>query len=187
MSTMQGAFTNPRMIEVATYLAETRAELVRAAESVPEAQWNVAPADGAWSAAQIVDHLRIVEHGIVRLFQKVVPDACAAGHPAESETASVLDQAFIGKVADRSRRITAPPRVVPAAAPARAAGLAAMSAEREALLAALAPADGLALGTLQWEHPALGPLDLYRWLQFVGAHEVRHAAQMRECALVMTR
>jgi hypothetical protein len=29
-------------------------------------------------------------------------------------------------------------------------------------------------------HPALGVLDGYQWLAFVGTHELRHANQIRE-------
>ena len=172
---------HPRLVEIAAYLAETRADVVRAAHEVPAARWSEGP-DGAWSAAQVVDHLRIVEHGIVRLMQKLVPAARAEGLAVETDTGSVIDAAFIARTTDRSRRIEAPPRVLPAGAPDRDAGLAAMRAERAELLAAMADADGLALGSLEWAHPALGTMDLYRWLVFVGAHEARHAAQLRELA-----
>lgn len=176
------AFTHPRLAEISRYLDDSRDELVRAARAIPASRWTTAPAAGAWSAAQVIDHLRIVEHGIVRLFEKLIPDAIAAGHPAEGATDSVLDHAFIARASDRSRRIEAPPRVLPTGAPDLEAGLAAMAAERVALRAAVARGDGLALGTLEWQHPALGTLDLYRWLVFVGAHEVRHARQLREMA-----
>ena len=176
--------THPRLVEVAAYLAETRAEVLRAANEVPVAAWSDTPDDGGWSAAQIVDHLRIVEHGIVRLMQKLVPAARAEGLACETDTSSVIDTAFIARTMDRSRRIEAPPRVMPTGAPDRDTALAAMHAERAGLLAAMADADGLALGSLEWAHPALGAMDLYRWLVFVGAHEARHAAQLR--ALVRT-
>ena len=36
------------------------------------------------------------------------------------------------------------------------------------------------LATYYWQHPALGMLNVYGWMRFLGAHEVRHAKQMRE-------
>jgi hypothetical protein len=42
--------------------------------------------------------------------------------------------------------------------------------------------DRLALGTLSMPHPLFGPLSAYHWLAFVGGHEARHAAQIREIA-----
>jgi uncharacterized damage-inducible protein DinB len=174
--------SHPRLVEIAAFLQASRAELLVEAGRVPEEGWTDAPLPEGWSAAQVLDHLRIVEHGIVRLVQKLAADARAAGHPAEGETTSVVDAAFVARTRDRTRRIEAPPRVVPAGAPPRAEALAAIAREREALLAAMGAADGLAFATLTWVHPAIGPLNLYEWLVFVGAHELRHAAQLREIA-----
>ena len=47
-------------------------------------------------------------------------------------------------------------------------------------LAAIARGDGLALSQVEHPHPIFGPLNLYQWVAFVGAHEARHAAQIRE-------
>jgi hypothetical protein len=41
-------------------------------------------------------------------------------------------------------------------------------------------ADGLALSEIVQPHPVLGPINLYQWIAFVGAHEARHAAQVME-------
>lgn len=40
--------------------------------------------------------------------------------------------------------------------------------------------DGLALGSVTAPHPVLGEIDVYQWLLFLGAHEGRHADQVRE-------
>jgi hypothetical protein len=52
--------------------------------------------------------------------------------------------------------------------------------------ASIAEGDGLALSTITHPHPLFGPLTLYDWIAFVGAHEARHAAQIRECVEVKT-
>lgn len=175
-------FSHPRLAEIERYLDETRRELIRAAHDFPAAHWTDAPADGAWSAAHIIDHLRVVEHGIVRLFQKLVPAARAEGLARDDAVGSVLDRDLVEHLRDRTRRIEAPPRVVPVNTPGRDEGLASLVAERAALLAAVADADGFALDRLSWDHPILGTLNLYQWLVFVGAHEARHTAQLREVA-----
>lgn len=176
-------FTHPRLAEVAGFLAAQRAELVDAARSVPSDGWTDRVTPAGWSPAEIADHLRIVEHGVVRLVQKLVTEARAAGHPVETETSSVLDPAFIARTVDRTRPLEAPARVMPTRAADIETALASMQGERAELLEAMSAGDGLALGSLQWEHPVLGVLDLYEWLVFVGAHEGRHAAQLREIAL----
>ena len=53
---------------------------------------------------------------------------------------------------------------------------------RAALTASLLAADGLALGEIVHTHPALGDLDLYQWVLFVGLHDRRHARQIRAIA-----
>jgi hypothetical protein len=40
--------------------------------------------------------------------------------------------------------------------------------------------DGLALSSITHPHPRFGPLSVYDWVAFLGAHEVRHAEQIRE-------
>ena len=40
----------------------------------------------------------------------------------------------------------------------------------------------LALSTASHPHPLLGMLDMYEWVWANGAHELRHAAQIREVA-----
>lgn len=174
---------HPRLAEIVVYLEETRADLVAAAHAVPADGWADRPTAAGWSPAEIVDHLRIVEHGVVRLLQKLVGEARAAGHPAETEGDSIIDAAFVASLADRSNRREAPARVMPTRSVDMATGLAAMAAERGELMAAMADADGLALGSLTWTHPSLGTLNLYEWLVFVGAHETRHAGQLREIAV----
>lgn len=45
---------------------------------------------------------------------------------------------------------------------------------------ALRAGDGLALGTRFLPHRVFGQMPLYYFFAFVGAHEARHAAQIRE-------
>lgn len=175
-------FENVRLDEIAALLAHHRAEVVAAARAIPADGWTERVTPEGWSPAEILDHLRIVEHGTLRLLEKLIPEARAAGHPPERETTSVIDPAFVAARLDRSTRITAPARAMPTRAPDLEGGIEALGAERTQLLSALRAGDGLALGTIEWPHPAIGVLNLYQWLVFLAAHEGRHAAQLREIA-----
>ena len=68
-----------------------------------------------------------------------------------------------------------------------AQGLAGLVESRQALLSALTAADGLALDEITQPHPLFGTLNLYQWVLFVGQHEARHTAQIREIAGRLTR
>jgi hypothetical protein len=45
---------------------------------------------------------------------------------------------------------------------------------------------GLAVGTVSMPHPVSGPSSAYHLFAFVGAHEARHATQIRQIAVVLT-
>lgn len=176
------SFENPRLGEIGAFLDRHRADLVSAARAVPADGWTERVTPEGWSAAEILDHLRVVEHGTLGLLEKVIPEACAAGHPRETERASVIDPTFVAARLDRSTRLVAPARAMPTRAPDLETGLEALATGRTRLLEAMRTGDGLALGTIEWPHPTLGVLNLYQWLILLGAHEARHAAQLREIA-----
>ncbi len=53
---------------------------------------------------------------------------------------------------------------------------------RERSLAFLEETKDRDLGEYCWAHPALGALNMYEWMRFIAAHEIRHTKQMREIA-----
>jgi len=172
--------TSPRLREIGAFLDERRAALLAEAALVPDAAWQRRPATGGWSASELIEHLRTVEDSVARLMTKLVGDALAAGGQLETDHGPLVDASPARRAADRGRRIEAPARVAPRSAPERQAALQGLAASRAALLAAMRLGDGLALGALEWPHAVLGPMHLYDWLVFVGAHEERHAEQLRE-------
>jgi hypothetical protein len=91
----------------------------------------------------------------------------------------VLPTIDIAMMLDRSRRLTAPEIVLPKGL---SADIAWAELERStiAVREAIAQGDGLGLSEIRYPHPLLGPLSLYAWIALVGAHEGRHAQQIRE-------
>ena len=89
------------------------------------------------------------------------------------------DPVSIEEFVERSRgvKLEAPERIRPTGLPLTDSR--ARLGESRRALHALRPrverADGR---SLRFPHPAWGPLDLYQWLLFVGAHEDRHLAQI---------
>lgn len=171
---------HPRLSEVAQYVADQRRALLAAADPLPGPLWTVRPAGDRWSVADVLEHLHRVERGSAKLIALRVAQAREAGHPRETETGSVMESLAHARLTDRSRPIAAPERVAPEGGWSREAVLAALAESRAVLDAAVAAADGLALGTLRHEHPRLGDIDLYQWLLFIGQHEARHVAQVAE-------
>ena len=77
-------------------------------------------------------------------------------------------------------RVTAGDRVLPRGELDSAAALAKLETARDKLRELLIAHDGVTIAAVSHPHPVLGPIDGYQWFAFVGSHEARHAAQIRE-------
>lgn len=170
----------PRLSEIAQYVDAQRASLLAAAQPLPEPEWATRPQPDQWSVSDVFEHLHRVERGCARLIAKLATEARAAGHPPELESESVMGSLDHAKLLDRDRKLTAPERVAPEGGWSRDAALTALAESRASLHAAIAEADGLALGSIRAEHARLGEIDLYQWILFVGQHEARHVSQVVE-------
>ena len=173
---------HPRVEELLEHLEETRAALLDAVQHIAPGRRDERPGDGRWTVGEVLDHVSRVEAGYARLLAKRVSDARAKGLARETETSSILGSVESGPLTDRSRRLQAPEIVVPRQGATVDEGLAVLDASRAAVRAALLDANGLALGTLTQNHPYFGALNMYQWAVFLGYHDLRHAAQIREVA-----
>ena len=171
-----------RLEEVLNYLDSQRAAVSEAVALVPAELRDQSPGPDRWSVAQVLQHLVIIETRIGAGMTKWVGDAKAGGLGPEVETSSVMHSLDLALIGDRSRRRSAPEEVAPKGDLDAASGWTALEKTRAALRAGVMPGDGLALSEVIQPHPVLGPINLYQWLLFVGAHEARHTGQVREIA-----
>ncbi len=164
-----------------------RGELLAAARAVPMAQLRTRPGEGRWSIAENLAHLERVERGVVRLLTLRLTEARAQGHPAETDSSSIVGCLDDRGLDDRQTRRLAPPRVEPDPEVAAAEDLVErLERSRVQLREAASIGDGLALGSLHHPHPVLGDISLYEWIRFVGLHELRHRSQITEVVEVIT-
>ncbi|MCA1619953.1 MAG: DinB family protein [Acidobacteria bacterium] len=164
--------------EIYEHIDRTRERLVRAVEGLSDDEQRFRPAPDRWSAAQLCEHLSIVEGSVVGLLGKLLARAEESG--AARVEGAAFEPVSVEEFVERSRavRFEAPERLRPADSTPLADSLARLRDSRAALHGlrpALERADGHAL---RFPHPAWGPLNLYQWLLFVGAHESRHLAQI---------
>ena len=164
--------------EIFEHIDGQRERLLRAVEGLSEEEQRFRPAPDRWSAAQLCEHLSIVEGNVATLLGKVLARGEEAG--AVRAEGAPFAAVSIGEFVERSRgvKLEAPERIRPGDAPVLSDALSRLRDSRAALHAlrpALERADGHAL---LFPHPAWGPLNLYQWLLFVGAHESRHRAQI---------
>lgn len=172
---------HPRLAAVVDYLVQARTELLLTVERVPEPLREARPSESAWSVAEILEHLMIIEKGVTKLVAIKSAELRASDEgAAEGPEVVGIDPARFTRLYDREQVIPAPERVVPQGELSAAAVLSTMQETRAALMAQLEQADGLALSRASHPHPVLGTLDLYEWIHATAGHELRHAAQIRE-------
>lgn len=167
-----------RLAEAMDYVEEKRKELLQSFAGVPADRLGRKPADGAWSVAEILDHLGIVESGVARLIAKRAGKAREAGLGEEKSTESVLPSFAQHGVKLEAMKMESPTTVYPRANADLQEALDGLKASRESLRAAAGAANGLSLGEIKHTHPLLGELDLYQWIIFLGQHEARHRKQI---------
>lgn len=173
---------HPRIREVLDHLAAQRAELAAAFESVPRERRGQRPAPDRWSVAEIIEHLAIVEARITRMVSEGVRNADPGPDPDSSPILPSLD---LARLVDRSEKRVAREALHPTSGTTASEGWSALERSRAALLAAVAEFDGLAIDVVRSPHPVLGELNGYQWLAFIGAHEARHAQQIREVVVLL--
>jgi len=177
---------HPRCEELSVHLQAQRAVLAAAVEALSPSLRDRSPAPGRWSCAEVLEHLLRVERQVVKLLGRVVREAIAAGLPRETEATSVLSPQQAEWLLNRERKDQSPAPAAPRAQILAADAWAGLQASRQELLQLLAEADGYALGTLAAPHPLLGTIDAYQWFSFVGYHEARHAAQVRDLSRALS-
>lgn len=167
-----------RLAEAMDYVEEKREELLQSFAGVPADRLARRPSDGAWSVAEILDHLGIVESGVARLISKRAGKARESGLGEEKSTESVLPTFDQHREKLETMKMESPTTVYPRANADLKEALDGLKASRESLRAAAEVASGLSLGEIKHTHPLLGELDLYQWIIFLGQHEVRHRKQI---------
>jgi len=138
--------------------------------------WKTRPAEGRWSAGELIAHLSAIERAILgradRLLQK----------PPKKVPFYRRFHVPMMIVENRVVRRKAPEALEPHAIGEKEEMLAELRGVRERTLAFIEETRDRDLSKYNMPHPFLGNLNAYGWLQFIASHEIRHAKQMREIA-----
>jgi hypothetical protein len=165
--------TTEEIIRASRHLAITRGCLVESVSGLCAAQWNFKPENDAWSIAENMEHLVLIEdrvHAIIANMSNA-PEAESAGKQSE------MDNIILSDVSKRTIKVRAPQPVCPACRWSGPEALQLFIASREQTMQLLAAP--LLRGRVI-RHPFFGPWDGYQWLLAVGSHTARHTDQIRE-------
>jgi uncharacterized damage-inducible protein DinB len=169
---------NHKVQEIVTEIEAVRQSLYDAVAALSQEQLDFKPAPERWSISENLNHLNKVERGLPKLYPLLLQKLEAAGWKPETD-GSML-HSLDGSVLDAAQKFQAPERVQPQAGLTKDELLAALRQSRQAILDAVAQAPAYDLSGATWPHPALGDINFYQWVLFIGKHEKRHLAQIED-------
>ena len=167
-----------RLAEILAYLDVSRTRVRESVAQVNSSFAEIRPRSEAWSVAEIVNHLAIVEANVAKLITRSSIWGRENGIGPETSDESVLRTLDSHSIAEGGTPFTAPERITPPRESKMEDAERALIESRRALRGALADADGLDLSAITRPHPRFGDLNMYQWALFVGQHDERHVRQI---------
>jgi DinB superfamily len=167
----------PPLAPIIQYLARAQAGLLQAADAVSPEEWKKGPGGEAWSAAELVAHLIVVEKSIIGRLDRI------AQQPPEQLPWRKKLHLPLALVSARLIRRKSPLPPDPRFIREKEDMLAELREVRGRTLAFLEETSKRDLSSYHWKHPFVGMLNAYDWFQFIAAHEIRHSKQMQELAV----
>ncbi len=153
-------------------LRRSRQHFEAAARKVPDRHWRTPPQAGAWSAAEVVAHVTMVETLMTGAAAKItrkppvpvpllkrihIPVTCVAWRGMRVQTPIPLDTMLLDD---------------------REVMLARLAEQRRRTLSVLETGSEMNLRKYRVQHPLLGSLNYYDWFRTLAAHDVRHSKQI---------
>ncbi len=156
-------------------------ELLRSADTVPLDHWRTRPREAAWSAAEVVAHLTMVERSVTSAADRITR------HQPIPVPFSKRWHLPLALVEARVVRRKTPIPLDPALVRHKEEMLADFRVARERTLAFVEETRSRDLSAYRWRHAFLGSLNTYNWLELLGRHELRHCKQIREITLALPK
>ena len=152
-----------------------REEIYRAVEGKSDDELLASPPDGGWSAAEVLDHIRRAEGGLVRGLE-----AQKRGEPLKIPRRAYWYRLPMSVVFSPIRfRAPKPVRPRPRAEVSPREVIARMKESRAALLAFVEKVGEEEFRKILLPHFVLGRFRGLDWLRFIAGHERKHLGQIR--------
>ncbi len=156
---------------------QIREKLKGIAASLTDAQINTLPDGEKWTVGKLVEHISIVDEGIMRISAKLLNEAKANG--GTSDGTAKFSNDFAEKLAGgRDAKFEAPDRVHPTGAKTIAESLAKLDETRGKLEELRPLFESVECSNVKFPHPAFGDMSAHEWLALLGGHELRHIRQI---------
>jgi len=171
---------HPHLTDVFSRLDRSREALGAAVESIAVPLRQQRPGSEQWSAAEVLEHVSIVERIFSDRVAAAVANARAVGLARETSARIPLPDAIETRMADRVNKRIATEAARPSGTLDAAAAWDVVETGHRRLRALAEDADGLALSQVTIEHLFFGTLTMYQFVELMAAHEARHTEQIKE-------
>ena len=159
------------------HLTETRDHMTKALEGLTKAQLNFKPSEDAWSIAECVEHLAVVESVFGGMAHKMV---AADANPALKDSLVFKDEQIMTVVTDRSNKVkTSQPFEPSGQFNSFENALQAFLDKRNELIEYVKTTDDDLRNSYNTDLP-FGVVDGVQFLVFAAGHTERHVLQMEE-------
>jgi hypothetical protein len=165
--------TTDEITTASRHLSVTRGFLLESVCGLSPAQWDFKPASDAWSAAENMEHIVLIESRIHAIIEGMNE---ASGSLPEGDRRET-DEFILNQIPKRSRKVSASESVWPTGRWGGPEALQQFAQCREQSLRLLVTRQ---LRAHAFPHPLFGPWDGYQWLLAAASHGARHTEQIRE-------
>lgn len=147
--------------------------------NLTDEQANLLAEKGDWTVANIVEHIAIVQEGMMRISNKLLTEAKAKGAAAGGE--AKISENFLQKAAEaRTAKFEAPERIHPTGKQTIAESFVKLDETRKSLENLRPLFESVECSDFKFPHPFMGDLTAHEWLALVGGHELRHLQQIKK-------
>ncbi len=159
-------------------LHATRKQFLDAVEGLTPAQWNFKPSDGAWSVAEIAEHIAVSEDQLFVLITKKLMTSPA--DPSKRALVRGKDEQVLKEIEDRTTKHKAPESLTPKHRWGDMQAVAAHFKESRDRTIEYVKTTKDDLRDHFVAHPVLKDLDGYQWVLVIAGHTDRHVQQINE-------
>ncbi len=152
-------------------------KLKAAVAEISDEQAEILPDGEKWTIKEFVEHIAIVDEGMMRICAKLLNAAKEAGKTADGK-AKFTEEIAQKMAGARDAKFEAPDRVRPTGTKTIAESLAQMDETREKFEELKPMFESVECSDAKFPHPAFGDMTAHEWLALRGGHEARHIRQI---------
>jgi uncharacterized damage-inducible protein DinB len=155
---------------------QAQSRFIAAVSNLTEAQANFRPDEDQWTIAEIVEHVSIVNDGLLRITHKLLKEAEAAPKPPKADLN--LGHTILDENGNQPPPFQAPDRVRPQGGMSIEDSLVKMRATLAGFAEIQSRLEAVDLSEPMFTHPLIGPINAYQWMVLLSEHEDRHRGQI---------